>query len=393
MTAETAVLWRDAPLPSPALRMVVVVPVRNEVERLTDTLQSLLAQRDMSGLPLHPTSFEVLLLANNCSDGSAALARAFAAAHGGLALHVQELELPPADAHIGHVRKLLMDAACRRLATADPAGSGATASAAYAGGGVVASTDGDTVVHPLWLAHIQREFEAGVDAVGGRILLDPRFPLPARTLRRHRCDTAYRLALERLEDLLDPDPVDPWPRHHQHFCASLAVSRRAYERVGGVPAVRYLEDVALVAALRTADLRIRHSPQVRVFTSPRVEGRVEVGLSWQLRQWSDGGGGDPGAHSSDSGALLVDDPAALAARWQARGRLRVAWQSRSAEALRTQTAALAADLGLPTAALLNSAQTAPSFGHLWADVQARAAGPDRVPVRVAIHRLRGLMGR
>lgn len=357
----------------------MVVPARNEAQGLVRTLRSLAQQRQLSGAPVDPRDFEVLLLVNNSNDGSAGLAREFAAAHPALALHTAEVQLPEPDAHIGHVRRLLMDAACLRL---DTAGS---ACGALGPGGVVASTDGDTVVDCHWLAHTEAEFAAGADAVGGRIDLDPRVALPAPTLRRHRYDLAYRLAVSRLEDLLDPDPADPWPRHHQHFCASLAVKRQAYLQVGGVPAVRYLEDEALVAALRAADLRIRHSPRVRVRTSSRCEGRVEVGLSWQLRQWS--------TESGAGAAMLVDSPAELASRLRARRRLRVAWRSRSSSALHLAANGIAHTVAVPAAWLVRQAEGAKNFGGLWASVLAHAADPPKLPVRAALDQLRRLLRR
>ena len=53
------------------------------------------------------------------------------------------------------------------------------------------------------------------------------------------------------------------------------------------PEVRCLEDVALVQECRRLDLRVRHCPQVRVWTSAREQGRVELGLSSQLREWNE----------------------------------------------------------------------------------------------------------
>lgn len=367
-------LWRDAPPPVPQLKTVVVVPARNEAQGLGQTLLSLEQQRQLSGAPFDPRAFEVLLLVNNSNDGSADLARAFAAEHPTLALHTAEVQLPAPEAHIGHVRRLLMDAACQRL------GSAGSACGTPGSGGVVASTDGDTVVDRHWLAHTEAEFAAGADAVGGRIDLDPLVALPASMLRRHRYDLAYRLAVARLEDLLDPDPADPWPRHHQHFCASLAVKRQAYLQVGGVPAVRYLEDEALVAALRAADLRIRHSPRVRVRTSSRCEGRVEVGLSWQLRQWS--------TESGAAASMLVDAPAELASRLRARRHLRVAWRSRNSSALHFAANGIAHTLALPAAWLIRQAEGAKSFGGLWATVLAHAAEPPKLPVGAALDQLR-----
>lgn len=367
-------LWHLAPLPHPALSIVVVVPVRNEAAGLAATLQSLASQQELSGAPFDPAQFEVLLLANNCTDESANVAREFACAHPGLPLHVAEVHVPSADAHIGHVRRLLMDAACNRL---DIAG---------AVRGVVASTDGDTQVDRHWLAHTLQEFASGVDAVGGRIALDPRAPIDRGTLRRQRCDAAYRLALARLESLLDPDPADPWPRHHQHFGASLAVSREAYLKVGGVPPVRYLEDEALVSALRRADMRVRHSPQVRVLTSPRCNGRAEVGLSWQLRQWS--------ARQDCAAPMLVDDPDGIAAQISVRRQLRNTWRSGASSHWKLTASSVARCFDVSAHWLQAAASLAETFGALWAEVTARGPSGERfpqVPVRQAIDRLHALI--
>ena len=331
--------------------MCLIVPVRNEAHALAATLASVATQRTLHGAPFDLSRLEVLVLANNCTDDSAAVARACGRAHPGLTVHVEEVQLPPAQAHIGHVRALLMDAACDRLAC--------TAQGAY-----VVSTDGDTVAHPHWLACTLQAFEAGADVVGGRILLDPQVPLDLATLRHHRCDTAHRLAQSRLEALIDPDPADPWPRHHQHFGASLALRSRAYRQVGGIPAVRYLEDVALVDACRLADLRVRHCPLVRVWTSPRRVGRVEVGLSWQLQQWAQ--------HAQDDMPMRVENPDGFVARVQRRRRLREAWH---------------AEMG----PLHEGAAT---FGARWAQTEPGEADGvpyPGVPVREAIDRLKSLI--
>ena len=143
---------------------------------------------------------------------------------------------------------------------------------------------------------------------------NPLSSLDPATLRLHRSDTVYRLAPSRLEDLLDPDPADPWPHHDQHSCASLTLHSHAYRPIRGSPDVRFLEDVALVDACRRADLPIRHSPQVRVRISARQHARSEVGLSWQLRQ--------RGKRQDAGTALLVEDPDVCAARMQLRQRWR-----------------------------------------------------------------------
>jgi hypothetical protein len=89
----------------------------------------------------------------------------------------------------------------------------------------------------------------------------------------------------RLESLLDPDPADPWPRHLDHFGASLACTPEIYRLSGGLPCVTPLEDVAFVDAMRRCDARIRHSVRVRVQTSARFDGRAHIGFSGQLNEW------------------------------------------------------------------------------------------------------------
>ncbi|WP_169513212.1 glycosyltransferase [Hymenobacter aerophilus] len=295
--------WRHLPPPAPALRAVVIVPAKDEAASLPATLAALAAQTDEHNRPLPPGCFEVLVLANNCTDRTAAAVRDFAAAHPALALHVAELTLPPTEAHVGRARRLLMDEAARRLELAGRPNA------------AIISTDADTRVAPDWLAATLRELARGADAVAGRILMEE----SNRACPVRRCqlqDAAYQLLRTQLETHLDPQPHDPWPRHHQHFGASLAVTVAAYRQVGGLPVVPFLEDEALYQALLRHDLRVRHSPAVRVFTSGRQQGRVAVGLSWQLREWARLG----------QQQLLVPDPAALVHELHLRRQLRRHWQ-------------------------------------------------------------------
>lgn len=268
--------WQRLPPPGAGLRAVVVLPARDEAQHVARAVEALAAQRDATGAPLDPASFEVLLFANNCSDDTALRARRAAARCTSLRLHVVESPVAPPHAHIGYVRRQLMDAACARLQQAAD------------GTALIASTDADSVVAPDWLAANLAEAAAGADVIGGRIACDATAALQGAALRQQRLDLAHALLRARLEDRLDPDPADPWPRHHQHFGASLAITTTAYRRAGGVPPVEWLEDEALVRAARRAGLAVRHSPRVRVVTSGRLDGRAEVGLAWQRRQWLHG---------------------------------------------------------------------------------------------------------
>ena len=185
--------------------------------------------------------------------------------------------LGPREAHVGRARQLAMDAACARLL------------AAGRPDGLLLSTDADTEPAPDWIARTAAEVAAGADAVGGRALLraDERAALDPGVRRLYLLDLAYRRALEELRDLYAPDLHDPFPRHHHHFGASLAVTARAYAWVGGLPAVPSSEDVALADALVEAGARLRHSPSVRVRTSARSVGRAPGGLADVFRWWAE----------------------------------------------------------------------------------------------------------
>ncbi|SHJ84050.1 Glycosyltransferase like family 2 [Hymenobacter daecheongensis DSM 21074] len=373
--------WRIATLPRPALQAAIIIPVKDEAENLPHTLAALAAQTDLAGQPLPPDSYEIIVLANNCHDQTAAVARRFAAAHPHLALHVGEITLPPAQAHVGRARRLLMDEACRRLELV-PATEG-----------VILSTDGDTRVAPTWVAATLAEISTHqAEAVGGRILTPQANDRPAER-RYHLRDTAYRLLRARLESLIDPNPADPWPRHHQHFGASFAITARAYRRVGGLPEVAYLEDEALYQALCRHDLRVRHSPAVRVFTSDRHEGRVEVGLSWQLRQWS--------ALHEQQREPMVEGAAQLLAGWQDRRALRQFWQQTLLSSAPAQTLPseltvpiLAERLGISIVLLAQRLRQMAAFGELWAWVQQEQDQAGRsqrwplVPLSCAVAELR-----
>ena len=253
----------------------VIIPVRNEEGSIAASLDALSRQVDLRGDLLAPDCFEVLMLLNNCTDQSAAVAHGWQRQHPEVALHIAERQLHGAAAHVGTARRLLMDTAWRRL---DARGSGVRG---------ILSTDSDTIVAQDWVAQNLRALREGADAVGGEIRLKAGElgALPNGARRSYRRDRLYQKLVAELEALLDPQPGDPWPRHLENFGASLACTPEIYARVGGMPAVSPLEDVAFVAALKRVNACIRHDLAVTVYTSSRFDGRAEIGLSHQLRTW------------------------------------------------------------------------------------------------------------
>ena len=255
-------------------RAVVALPARNEEASLAATLDALAGQVDLAGRPLDPRSFEVLLLLNNCTDDSAAVAMEWGRRHPEVRLHCCERELPREAAHIGTVRRLLMGTAWARLAECRETC-------------VILSTDSDSYPAPDWVAQNLRSISGGADAVGGeiRLIRQDYEALPDAVREAYGNDRAYQYLVAEMEDLFDPQAGDAWPRHLEHFGASLGCTPEVYARAGGMPALPELEDVAFVDRLRRVDARLRHEPAVVVYTSARLDGRTATGLAGQLRCW------------------------------------------------------------------------------------------------------------
>lgn len=258
--------------PSPKLRLSVIVPAKNEALLIINTLDALRFQVDDAGQAVDPNSYEILVLANNCTDNTYQICLDYKDKYPDFRLAVERIDIPQPFAHIGTVRRLLMDAACKRLL--DTAGQR----------GIIVSTDADSEVDSTWIYHILMEMDKGVDVVGGRIL--PR-NTPELSRLHHLRDVKYRFLTSRLESELDPCRNNPWPRHFQCYGPSLAVTCELYERAGRLPVIPFLEDEEFRKALKRVDAKIRHSPKVRIFTSSRFDGRVDFGFSVQLKQWSD----------------------------------------------------------------------------------------------------------
>ncbi len=341
--------------PLPQCEVCVIVPVRNEAEMLCGTLAALANQIDLEGNSLEPERYEVILLANNCDDDSAAIARRFARKQPNLVLHIVEKTLPAADAHIGWVRKSLMDEAYYRLMSIGH------------NRGIIASTDGDTRVAPNWIAATEYEITCGADAVGGRIVTDrcDRAALAPYARACHLREVGYRFLVAELEAYLDPNPFDALPRHFQHYGASLAVTAEMYGRAGGMPLVRTSEDVALYRALIRVDARFRHSPLVRVTTSARQVGRAQNGLADQLSQWT--------AMGEQKQPFWVESAAAIITRLQARQELRMLWQKilNGYEPILKDVALPASMLGITGDWLQDELTQYQSFGELFEKIEQR----------------------
>jgi hypothetical protein len=362
--------------PDPHCKACVIVPARNEEEHLAATLEALTRQISADGRALDQRSYEIIVLANNCSDASAAIARRYAVRSTAVPVHVLECTLADTFAHIGWVRKLLMDAAQQRLQSiGQPLG-------------VIASTDADTCVAPTWLANTLAEIAFGADAVAGLILTRRSERATAASGLRLRLLHVLRYCrlMDKIASYLDPDPHDPWPRHGQHFGASFAVTAAAYQRAGGLRPLPCGEDVALVQALRRSGARIRHSAGVRVYTSLRTSGRTSGGMAgWLSTQV---------AMAARLQPYLVEDVELTVLRLQAFARLRSAWQRRL-QLEKAVLMTLAGHLRVSFDWLLDQIGKTQPFNGLLAELEETAAGADgkQIPIEQAICQLQNQMSR
>ena len=341
------------PLRFPVPLAVVAIPVRNEAQRIAACLHGLAAQHDAR------LGHAVLLL-NNCTDTTGEVVRALA---GRLPFGLSRIQraYPPAMAHAGTARREAMEIAA---GIAGPEG-------------IVLTTDADGVVAPDWLANTLAAFEEGADAVCGRAVIDP---VEARLIPPHlheddRVEIGYAMLLDRIHDLVDPDPHDPWPRHTEHSGASIAVRVPAWERAGGMPALPLGEDRGFLQALRQVDAAIRHAPDVTVSVSGRIDGRARGGMADTMARRL--------VRQDEMLDESLEPPMICLLRAQARAALRrlralpptgLSW--------RQDVESLAHQLNIP-AARVDLLARMPFFGRAWSHLETCSTELGRMPIRRA----------
>jgi glucosyl-3-phosphoglycerate synthase len=247
------------PSPDPDLCAVIVVPARDEAQRIGECLMALSRQREVE-----PGSFEVIVILDGCHDTTAEVVEELARSEPGLTIHTVKL----ADSEgVGRARRLGMDLACQRLLDLGR------------DEGLIASTDADSVVATDWLARQLELTRLGAQAIGGHIELHSRESgaLVAEALLERE-----RRGIARMRAVLRENPSEGMTEHHQFSGASLALTASTYRRCGGLPVRAALEDEALERELRASGVPIHHSRRVRVRTSARTDGRAPRGLARDL---------------------------------------------------------------------------------------------------------------
>ena len=224
-------------------RFAVVVPARDEAANITKCVESILRSAAAAGLA--HDRFELVVVADSCTDATAAIARR---AVGGLGVVVEARA-----GSVGQARAIGTSRALARWV--------ARPSTVW-----TVHTDADSVVPEGWLHHQRRVAEVGFAAVAGVVEVASFAEHGARTARRHH--RKYSAA------------GDDHPHVHG---ANLGVRADAYRAVGGWSAIASGEDHALWNAVRRAGYPTLSTRSIHVVTSGRRVGRAPDGFAAHLR--------------------------------------------------------------------------------------------------------------
>lgn len=231
--------------------LTIAIPACNAAATLPHCLAAIAKQTGLDARqPL------VVVLANDCTDETAAIARAAA---NDIDIICHETDMPRTRAHAGWARRLAMEMAADL--TSD--------------GGIIVSTDADAVADPDWLEALMQALRPGVAAVAGRVSRSGN----ERTVAAGNLEQRYLAASAEIEALIDPVVEGLWPRHNLRSGANFAVRRAAWALAGGVPPLAVGEDWAFLDEVERGGGVIRHALCPHVRTSGEALPRLVPGMA------------------------------------------------------------------------------------------------------------------
>ena len=248
--------------PSATAPLAVIIPARNEAAVIGATLRSWCAQRLPDGTPVDSTAYELILVANNCTDATVARAITFGQAHPYLQFTVLNVSLTAPQANVGTARLLGGQYALDRCTHS---------------GGQLFFSDADTLADPYLVHGLQCAFAAPHTSAVGAYLSTGNAALGTY----HAAFLQYEKHLSQYLATRSGQRAT-----HNYFSgAGMGITRAAYRDVGGIRPLSFNEDKQLRADLESRDHQIAYPSDCVVHTSCRQLGRVSWGMSKQLAQW------------------------------------------------------------------------------------------------------------
>jgi len=224
----------------------VVVPAHDEADRLGRCLDSVAVAADVAR-QLYGLSVEVVVVLDDCRDGTASVAAAAGVR-----------TVATAGRNVGAARALGMATVLDRVATGTPTW--------------LVTTDADTTVPPGWLLGHLRRAGRGADLVVGTVEVGDWSQWPVGLRATFTADYGT--------------PADGDGHPHVHG-ANLGISAAAHRRIGGFAHLAVGEDHRLVADAVAAGLRVDRTRSLAVRTSARPDGRAAGGFSARLAELAD----------------------------------------------------------------------------------------------------------
>lgn len=248
MSAFTAPNHQRNPHP-PISRIQVVIPARNEEERLGTCLHHVQLAMDRwaleSELPVR-----LLVVLDSTTDGSLDIVQDAARKDprvGALNVSVQSAGIAR---DIG-IRRGVQE--CKGVEDLNSV--------------LVACTDGDTFVPDHWLTALAEHFNHGADAVLGTVEPDPRDTDPVLAKLWH-------------------ERHDPMDGTEHIYGANMAFRAGCYIAAGGFPDLPVGEDQELIRIMRRRGMNVTSSREIHAVTSGRTDGRTVGGFAGYLRALS-----------------------------------------------------------------------------------------------------------
>lgn len=259
-------MTNERPLPpDPPRAWTVAIPAKNEALRVEGCLDALDRAAARCALPV-----TALVLANDCTDATAALCRRAARRLRHVRVAVAAVALTSGEAHAGGARRRAAREALRRsLAAPDD---------------LLLTTDADARLAPDALAAMEAAFARGADLVLARIdcIADPFDPVPQAVLDWGTPQVLWRYRVRQLAETFRTGALADPRCHDDYGGAGLAARVGAYRALGGFPSVRSEEDLRFVRAADAAGLRVDRSSGARVEVLARATGRAEGGMATAL---------------------------------------------------------------------------------------------------------------